>query len=186
MRAEQDVTMVPYYAWANRGRGQMMVWMPAIEAVGRPLPYPTLTTGAKLTTSGRKNPDPIKDGEEPAASSDPTSYFDFWPQGTPSGGPQRVTSGWVEYEFPRAETVSESQLYWFDDTGRGGVHVPLRWRILWRDGAEWKPVETEDQWRTEKNRYNVVKFKPVTTTGLRLEIDFQDGFSAGVQRWRVK
>jgi hypothetical protein len=82
--------------------------------------------------------------------------------------------------------VSESQLYWFDDTGRGGVRVPLRWRILWRDGAGWKPVETEDQWRTERDRYNVVKFKPVTTTGLRLEIEFQEGFSAGLQRWRVK
>ena len=178
--------MIPYYAWANRGRGQMIVWLPAIEAVGRPIPYPTLTTNAKLTTSGRKNPDPIKDGEEPAASNDSTSYFDFWPQGTPSGGTPRVTSGWVEYEFQRPETVSESQLYWFDDTGRGGVRVPLKWRILWRDGSEWRPVEVDGSWGTEKNRYNVVKFKPVTTVGLRLEVEFQEGFSAGVQRWRVK
>jgi uncharacterized protein len=186
VRAEQDLTMIPYFAWANRGRGQMMVWLPSIEAVGRPLPYPTLTTGAKLTTSGRKNPDPIKDGEEPAASNDPTSYFDWWPQGTPSGGTPRVTSGWVEYEFPRSETLSESQLYWFDDTGRGGVRVPLKWRILWRDGAEWKPVEVEGGWGVDRNRYNVVKFKPVTSAGLRLEVEFQEGFSAGVQRWRVK
>src|SRR4029453_17552941 len=78
----------------------MIVCLPTIEAVGRPIPYPTLTTNAKLTTSGRKNPDPIKDGEEPAASNDSTSYIDWWPQGTPSGGTPRVTSGWVEYEFP--------------------------------------------------------------------------------------
>jgi hypothetical protein len=186
VRADQDLTLIPYYAWANRGRGQMMVWLPSIEAVGRPIPYPTLTTGAKVTSSGRKNPDPIKDGEEPAASNDPTSYFDFWPQGTPSGGPQRVTNGWIEYAFERPETVSESQLYWFDDTGRGGVRVPLKWRILWRDGAEWKPVDVDGSWGSDRNRYNVVKFKPVTTQGLRLEVDFQEGFSAGVQRWRVK
>jgi hypothetical protein len=186
LRADQDLTLIPYYAWANRGRGQMMVWLPAIEAVSRPIPYPTLTTGAKVTSSGRKNPDPIKDGEEPAASNDPTSYFDFWPQGTPSGGPERVTSGWIEYAFGRPETVSQSQLYWFDDTGRGGVRVPLKWRILWRDGAEWKPVEVDGAWGTDRNRYNVVNFKPVTTQGLRLEMDFQEGFSAGVQRWRVK
>jgi hypothetical protein len=186
VRAAQDLRMIPYFAWANRGRGQMIVWLPAIEAVGRPIPYPTLTTGAKLTSSGKKNPDPIKDGEEPAASNDPTSYFDWWPQGTPSGGMPRVTNGWVEYAFERPETVSESQLYWFDDTGRGGVRIPLRWRILWRDRAEWKPVEVDGQWGTEKNRYNAVKFKSVTTAGLRLEVEFQEGFSAGLQRWRVK
>jgi uncharacterized protein len=185
-REEQDFTAIPYYAWANRGRGQMMVWFPAVEAVGRPLPYPTLTTTAKVTTSGRKNPDPVKDGEEPAASNDSTSYFDWWPQGTTPAGPQRVKSGWMEYAFDKPVTVSESQLYWFDDTGRGGVRVPAKWRLLYKDGDTWKPVETAEQWGVEKNRYNSVKFKPVTTGGFRLEVDFQEGFSAGVQRWRVK
>jgi hypothetical protein len=31
LKHEQDLTMIPYYAWANRGRGQMTVWMPNIE-----------------------------------------------------------------------------------------------------------------------------------------------------------
>jgi uncharacterized protein len=185
-REEQDFTAIPYYAWANRGRGQMMVWFPAVEAVGRPLTSPTITTTAKVTTSGRKNPDPVKDGEEPAASNDSTSYFDWWPQGTTPAGPQRVKSGWMEYAFDKPVTVSESQLYWFDDTGRGGVRVPAKWRLLYKDGDTWKPVETAEQWGVEKNRYNSVKFKPVTTGGFRLEVDFQEGFSAGVQRWRVK
>ena len=30
--SEQDFTAIPYYAWANRGRGQMMVWIPTLEA----------------------------------------------------------------------------------------------------------------------------------------------------------
>jgi DUF1680 family protein len=185
-RAEQDFMAIPYYAWANRGKGQMIVWLPTVEAVGRPLPYPTLTTTAKVTTSGRKNPEPVKDGDEPAASNDSSSYFDWWPQGTPSGGAQRVTNGWMEYAFEKPVAVAQSQLYWFDDTGRGGVRVPAKWRILYRDGGEWKPVETAEQWGVEKNRYNTINFKSVTTTGLRLEVDFQEGFSAGVQRWRVK
>jgi uncharacterized protein len=186
VKAEQDFTAIPYYSWANRGRGQMIVWIPTVEAVARPLPYPTLTTTAKVTTSGRKSPDPVKDGEEPAASNDSTSYFDWWPQGTTPAGPQRVTNGWMEYAFEKPVAVSESQLYWFDDTGRGGVRVPAKWRLLYKDGDQWKPVETAEQWGVEKNRYNTIAFKTVTTTGLRLEVDFQDGFSAGVQRWRVK
>jgi hypothetical protein len=164
----------------------MIVWLPTAEANARPLPYPTLTTSAKLTASGRKSPEPIHDGDEPSASNDPTSYFDWWPQGTPSGGAPRIANGWVEYSFPAAVTVRESRLYWFDDTGRGGVRVPAAWRILYKEGDAWKPVETAERWGLEKNRYNSVAFQPVTTTGLRLEVEFQDGFSAGVQRWRVK
>jgi hypothetical protein len=38
----------------------------------------------------------------------------------------------------------------------------------------------------EKDKFNKVTFKPVVTTGLRLEVGFQPTFSAGVQRWRVK
>jgi hypothetical protein len=186
VKAEQDLTMIPYYAWANRGRGQMIVWLPSIDAVGRPLAYPTLTTSAKVTSSGRKNPDAVKDGDEPTASNDSTSYFDWWPQGTPSGGANRVTNGWMEYAFDKPATVSETQLYWFDDTGRGGVRVPARWRVLYRDGEQWKPVETEETGAADRNRYNKLTFKPVTTPGLRLEVEFQDGFSAGVERWRVK
>ena len=98
------------------------------------------------------------DGEEPANSSDSSAYFDWWPV-------QGSKMEWVELTFAKPSTVSTSEIYWFDDTGRGGVRVPLRWRILWRDGSEWKPVEVDGQWGTEKNRYNVVKFKPVTTVG---------------------
>ncbi len=32
LKTEQDFTAIPYYAWANRGRGQMMVWFPESEA----------------------------------------------------------------------------------------------------------------------------------------------------------
>jgi DUF1680 family protein len=178
-RAEQDFTAIPYYAWANRGRGQMIVWLPTAEATARPLPYPTLTTNAKLTTSGGKNPDPIKDGEEPAASNDSTSYFDWWPQKGPA-------TGWMQYAFDKPVTISESQLYWFDDTGRGEVRVPAAWRILYKDGESWKPVDTSERYAVERNRYNKLTFKPVTTTSLRLEVDFQPNFSAGLQRWRLK
>ena len=43
-RTEQPFTAIPYYAWANRGRGQMIVWIPDIEASARPAPFPTVAT----------------------------------------------------------------------------------------------------------------------------------------------
>ena len=34
--------------------------------------------------------------------------------------------------------------------------------------------------------YNTVRFKPVTTSALRLELVMQPNVSAGVQEWKVK
>jgi hypothetical protein len=124
------------------------------------------------------NPRAINDGEEPASSSDATSYFDWWPR--------KGTTEWVEYAFEKPATVSETEVYWFDDTGRGEVRVPKSWRVLYRDGAEWKPVENAEPYSVEKDRYNRVTFKPVTTGGLRLEVTSQTTWSAGIQEWKAK
>ena len=100
-KAEQEFTAIPYYAWANRGRGQMMVWIPNSEASAKPLAYPTLATTATITVSGksRKNPRNINDGEDPAS-----------------------------------------------------------WRLLYKDGDEWKPVEAAGPYGVERNQYNRVAF----------------------------
>jgi uncharacterized protein len=173
-----EITAIPYYAWANRGRGQMVVWIPTSEASARPTPYPSLAMRAKVTTSGKKNPQPIHDGEEPESSHDPSSYFDWWPT--------KGTTEWVEYEFDQPAAVSECQVYWFDDTGRGQVRVPASWRILYKDGSEWKPVETAEPFGVERDRYNRISFERVTTTGLRLEVTMQPNWSAGIEEWKVR
>ena len=180
LRKPEDITLIPYYAWANRGRGQMMVWLPDTEASAHPLNPPNATTNAKVTTDGRKNPDPIKDDDEPASSADGASYFDWWT------GDLSFRKGWMEYAFDKPSAVSECDLYWFDDTGHGGVRVPASWRVLYKDGNVWKPVEATSPYSAERNQYNKVTFKPVTTTGLRLELTMQPRFSAGVQRWRLR
>lgn len=180
LKQEQEFTAIPYYAWANRGRGEMLVWLPNSEANARPRPYPTIATTSTVTVSNRQRLDPrrINDGEEPTASNDSGSYFDWWPR--------KGVTEWVEYAFAQAATVSEVQVYWFDDTGRGEVRVPQAWRVLYKDGAEWKPVEAATAYGVAKDQYNQVSFKPVTTSALRLEITMQSNWSAGVQEWKVK
>lgn len=42
-KKEQEFTAIPYYAWANRGKGEMIVWIPANEqtavaALSEPVP----------------------------------------------------------------------------------------------------------------------------------------------------
>jgi hypothetical protein len=178
IKSEQDFMAIPYYAWANRGRGEMLVWIPTIESSARPQPFPTIATTSKVTTSGRKNPRMINDGEEPHSSSDSSSYFDWWPR--------KGATEWVEYAFDKAATVSQVELYWFDDTGRGEVRVPGSWRLLYKDGDQWKPVDTAETFGVEKDRYNKLTFKPITTAGLRLEVTMQPNWSAGIQEWKVK
>jgi uncharacterized protein len=47
-------------------------------------------------------------------------------------------------------------------------------------------VETSEVYGVEKNRYNKITFKPITTNALRLEVTLQTEWSAGIQEWKVK
>jgi hypothetical protein len=82
--------------------------------------------------------------------------------------------------------VSQAEIYWFDDTGTGECRVPASWRLFYKNGDRWEAVTSSSPFGTEKDRYNRVTFNPVTTTGLRLEVTLQQGWSAGIQEWKVK
>jgi uncharacterized protein len=197
-KAEQPFMAIPYATWANRGRGQMAVWLARTDAAARPTPYPTIATSSTITVSpmptGRgKNPRNINDGEEPATSADSSAYFDWWPvQGwsdacdQPGSRRSCAKQQWVEMAFAKPSTVSRSEIYWFDDTGGGGVRVPASWRLLYKDGNDWKPVETTEPFGVARNAWNALRFTPVTTTALRIELVMQPGVSAGLQEWKVK
>ena len=91
--------------------------------------------------------------------------------------------------FSRAvgpSTVSQVDVYWFDDTGRGQVRVPASWRLLYKDGETWKPVSAASDYGVAKDAWNTLRFAPVTTSGLRLEVTLQSEWSAGIQEWRVR
>jgi DUF1680 family protein len=202
-KAEQPFVAIPYATWANRGRGPMTVWLARTDSAARPTPYPTLATTSTVTVSPLpggargKNPRNIVDGEEPANSADSTAYFDWWPvqgwsdacdQPAAGQGQRRQCSKgeWLEMAFKAPATVSRSEIYWFDDTGRGGVRVPASWKLLYKDGDQWKPVETTETFGVARNAWNTLAFKPVTTTALRIELTMQPAMSAGVQEWKVK
>jgi hypothetical protein len=98
----------------------------------------------------------------------------------------RGTAEWVEIDFGKAKKVSKSSVYWFDDTGRGQCRVPKSWRLSYRRDGAWVPVKTVGAFGVEKDRYNTVEFESVETTGLRLDIQLQDGVSGGVLKWKCE
>jgi uncharacterized protein len=179
-KREQELVAIPYYAWANRGPGEMMVWIPSREASARPQPLPTLASTSQVTASeGGRNRRAVNDQNEPRSSRDGSSSFFHW-------WPEKGSTEWVEYAFATASTVAEVEVYWLDDTGSGESRVPASWRLLYKDGLEWKPVDAAGPYGVAKDQYNRVAFRPVTTTGLRLEVTLQPQWSAGIQEWRVK
>jgi hypothetical protein len=96
------------------------------------------------------------------------------------------TAEWVACDFGEKRKVSGVDVYWFDDRGTGRCRVPASWRVLRRDGETWRPVKKSTPRGTERDRYNSVDFELVATTGLKLEVQLQEGFSGGILEWRIR
>ncbi len=178
-RREQDATFIPYYAWANRGAGEMTVWIPSRETSARPQPRPSLASLATVTASGGRQPRAVHDQDEPRSSKDASAGFFHW-------WPKKGTSEWIQYDFEKPITVSAVEVYWLDDTGAGEVRAPASWRVLYREGEGWKPVESATAYGVLLDRFNRVAFKAIATSALRLEVGLQPQWSAGIQEWKVE
>ncbi len=176
---KKALTLIPYYAWANRGKGEMTVWLARDPAKARIAREPGLSAKAKVTASEKAvDPGRASDQFEPESSDDGASYMHWWPK--------KGTLEWLEYDFEAPVRVSDSSVYWFDDTGGGECRVPASWRLLYKSGDDWLPVKAAGAYGVAKDAWNAVKFAPVRTTALRLEVQLQKDWSAGVQEWKVK
>jgi len=177
---KHKIELIPYYAWAHRGRGEMAVWLAREKDKARPVPEPTLASASKVRSSpGGQGVEAIHDLFEPFDSNDHAhGYLHWWPK--------KGTAEWVEMDFGKPVTVSETSVYWFDDTGEGECRVPASWRASYKMGDKWVAVKTADAFDVAKDKYNTVRFAPIRTTGLRLEIQLPEKFSAGIQEWKVK
>ncbi len=174
-----DLLAIPYYAWCHRGPSQMAVWLAREAFAAKPLPAPTIAHTSRVTVSGGGVISALTDQLEPRSSDDHSNPFFHW-------WPRKGTLEWVQYDFKKPEEVSVAEVYWFDDTGIGECRVPQSWRLLYKDGDEWKPVVASDAYGVEKDKYNRVTFEKVNTSGLRLEVQLQERWSAGIHEWRVQ
>jgi len=179
MKGEVDFVAIPYYAWCHRGRSQMAVWLAREVAAAKPLPAPTIAHTSRVAVSGGGPISALTDQLEPRSSDDHSNPFFHW-------WPRKGTLEWVQYDFKKPEEVSVAEVYWFDDAGIGECRVPKSWRILYKDGDEWKPVVNLGPYTAEKDKYNRVVFEKVRTQGLRLDVQLPEKFSAGIHEWRVE
>jgi hypothetical protein len=100
----------------------------------------------------------LNDGVLPKSSGDTSvPRFTWWPS--------RGTGEWVEYWFAEQRRISACEVYWYDDTGRGRIRVPVTWKIVYKDGDTWREVKGESEY------------------GLWAVL--QPHYSAGILEWRV-
>jgi len=181
IQVKQKVTAIPYYAWANRGSSDMTVWIPYEASSARPQPAPTIASLSKVSSS-LDNPrllGAIKDQFEPADSKDTNyPYLHWWPK--------KNTTEYVQYDFSENQTVSESGVYWYDDGPWGGCRIPLSYKVLYLKDGAWIPVEILSDSGIAKDQFNFLKFKPVNTKALKLEVQLPIEQSSGIHEWKVK
>ena len=176
-----DLKVIPYYSWANRGRGEMTVWIPEDAKYATPLPAPTIASLSTVTASKCSgSAETVHDQQcPPKSSSGEFGYIHWWPKNS--------SNEWVQYDFAKAEKVSAIDIFWFDDEDiNAGCRVPKSWKLMYKKGNSWVEVKAKGAYGTKKDQYNVLEFEPVTTTGLKLEIRQPDKFSTGVQEWIVR
>ncbi len=179
-KQELDLTAIPYYSWANRGRGEMTVWIPEVEEAASPLPSPTLASMATVTTSPCKgSPSTINDQLVPdKSSSTEYGYIHWWPTNS--------SDEWVQYEFSKPEPVSAIEVFWFDDEDLGaGCRVPKSWKLKYKKDNRWMEVQPKGEYGLLKDQFNRLEFQTVTTTALKIELRLPDRFSSGIQEWVV-
>ena len=173
-----DLTLIPYYAWCHRGSGEMAVWLPQDLRATKPSKPATLASTSKIDASTpARSISAVNDQLVPGDESSP--YYHWWPK---QGGTE-----WITYDFAAPATVSRSSVWWFDDQPWGGCSVPKAWRISYKDASgNWVPVEEPSGYPLRKGAACDVRFKPVTTSAVRLEVDLPAELSAGLYEWDVK
>jgi hypothetical protein len=174
----ESVTLIPMGAARLR-----IAAFPRIDnATGKdwpPPPKPKYLASASHCWDG-DSVDALCDDVVPKNSNDHTiDRFTWWPR--------KGSAEWVQYDFDKPLTVSSAQVYWFDDTPtKGGCKLPKSWRVLYKDGKEWKPVEKPSGYPVTRDSFCEATFKQVTTSALRVEVRLEKDFSGGILEWRVK
>jgi len=181
IRVPKTIKAIPFYAWANRGQGEMAVWIPRTVEASKPEPMPTISTKAKVSASTRnRSLNTVNDGFGPAHSNDrKVPFFSLWPKNN--------ATEWIGLTFEQPETVSSAAVYWYDDGPWGGCRIPLWWKIQYKaEDGEWKDVVNTEDYVSKKDVLNTVSFEPVKAQDVRLVFQMPERESCALYEFEVK
>lgn len=168
----RPLRLIPYYAWAHRGPGEMNVWHATSPDFAMAEPAPTLARRAKVTTSGGARESALTDQLVPETSVDETyPPFHWWPK--------KGSTEWVELALAEPATISAVRVFWFQDEPHGECRLPSAWRVFSRRDGAWVRM-TDSELAIEKDLWCGVSFDPIQTDAVRIEVDLPNGFSCGM------
>lgn len=172
------MTLIPYFAWNNRGDNVTMnVWFAKDAGT-------VLEGGAQLVgniksveathTYGSDDVMAIADGKLPKNSCDMS--VPRWTSWSRKGEPQQVT-----ISLKKAQPIESVSVYWYDD--EGGVQLPVSWSMEYASDGRWYEFRpyTTDVFGIEKDRFNMVHpDTEITAEALRLTIQPRQDATVGI------
>ena len=141
---------------------------------------PTLVGGARVSASvSGPGVRVLSAAFEPSTSHDIGATRFIWTA-------KKGSSEWVEYDFDKPQTIHSAEVFWAADAGRRlNTKLPVAWKILYKAGDDWKDVQQEKQSPIAADIFNQTTFRPVTTTGIRLQVQLETDATAGMLQWRL-
>lgn len=91
--------------------------------------------------------------------------------------PSRGSTQWVQYTFPDEVTVDRTEVFW--------TAAPQSWRLLYQDGGQWKEVRAGGDYGRTTNVFTAVRFAPVKTMALRIEVVLSPEAPPALAEWKV-
>ena len=172
------LTLVPYYAWNNRGDyAAMNVWFARDKATAISSKDKVAQNIETVKASyARKGDDAyaVIDGVYPKSSSDKSILR--WTSYRQEGKVQTI-----EIRLKKRQPIESISAYWFDDNR--AVRRPKSWSAEYLLDGKWheyKPYLT-DQFGTAINQFNMVHpAEPIEAEALRLTITPQEGYAVGI------
>ncbi len=180
-----DITAIPYFLWDNRKPGEMVVWLPENANLAEAAHLQgTLSRGVFYQASHCYQADTLEglnESSAPASSIDHDIVRMTW-------WDHRGSKEWLSLRLPSTQTVNQIRVYWFDDTGRGACRLPAKWKLSYLKATKWQPVSLlpGSSYDIAKDRYCIAQFKPIKAQDFRIDVELQDGFSAGVLRCHIE
>ena len=172
------LTLIPYYAWNNRGDNEAMnVWFARDASTVRgAMTFPVGNIADIKATYTFSNDDVLApvDGKRPANSFDRNiPRWTAWPK---VGEKQSV-----EVKLKKKQPIESVSVYWYDD--KGGVQRPVEWSMEYFVDGKWnefKPYIT-DRFGIELDQFNMVHPDAVIEAeALRLNITPKKESSVGI------
>lgn len=150
---QSSLTLVPYFAWNNRGISTMNVWFAQSEKIAKEyinvFPAYIKEVKASHTNQGEDVLSTIN-GKYPENSFD--SNIERW-----TSWPQKGKVQYIEYVFEKPTDVKSISVYWYNDNG--GVQLPVAWDLEYEESnGNWKkfPLYSTDTYSILKDQFNLV------------------------------